>query len=76
MGIYVRKVKQGSRTYHYLVTSFREGQKVKQKKLKYLGINPNEEDIRKAKSDAILLLGQTKETQKPKSRKKSNEVGQ
>ena len=56
MGIYVRKIKKGNHTYQYLVTSFRDGGKVRQKKLKYLGVNPAEEDIQAAKNEARYLL--------------------
>jgi hypothetical protein len=68
MGIYVRKVKQGNRVYHYLVTSYREGGKVKQKKLKYLGAHPTDEEIMKAKINVNNLLN-TKKIKRAKPKK-------
>lgn len=37
---FVRKKKQGSRVYYYLVESYREGGQVKQRVLRYLGTHP------------------------------------
>ncbi len=73
MGIYVRKVKKGSRTYHYLVTSYREGQKVKQKKLKYLGANPAEDAVNRAKSEARSMLAESRPRRQYADRKAAEE---
>ena len=37
---FVRTKRQGDRTYYYLVESKREGKKVRQKVIKYLGTEP------------------------------------
>jgi len=37
---FVRVKRQGNRTYYYLVENKREGKKVRQKVIKYLGIEP------------------------------------
>lgn len=37
MGTYIRQDRRKGRTYYYLVESHREGKKVVQKRLKYLG---------------------------------------
>ena len=43
---FVRGKRQGSRTYYYLVESKREGNKVRQKVIKYLGVQlPTKEQI-------------------------------
>ena len=43
---FVRKQKRGNRSYYYLVESKRDGNKVKQINLQYLGIQkPSEEKI-------------------------------
>ena len=40
MGTYVRQDRKKGRVYYYLVESHREGKKVVQKRLKYLGTTP------------------------------------
>jgi hypothetical protein len=40
MGVYVRADKKKGRSYYWLVESHREGRKVVQKRIKYLGVNP------------------------------------
>jgi len=40
MGVYVRADKKKGRCYYWLVESHREGKKVLQKRLKYLGLSP------------------------------------
>jgi hypothetical protein len=43
---YIRVQKRGNRTYYYLVKSEREGSKVRQKVLRYLGTSkPSKADI-------------------------------
>jgi hypothetical protein len=39
---FVRAQKRGNRVYYYLVETHREGKKVRQKVLKYLGTKPPE----------------------------------
>lgn len=41
---YVRKQKRGTREYYYLVESHREGQKVRQRVLRYLGTGQPSKD--------------------------------
>ena len=41
---FVRIKRQGNRSYYYLVGSKREGKKVRQKVIKYLGAEPPTED--------------------------------
>ena len=44
--VFVRGKQQGNRTYYYLVENHREGNKVKQKVIKYLGAQmPTKEQI-------------------------------
>ncbi len=46
MGIYVRDVRKPSGVYFWLVESHREGKKVVQKRLKYLGrVKPTGEEL-------------------------------
>jgi len=40
MGVYVRADKKKDRSYYWLVESHREGKKVVQKRIKYLGLSP------------------------------------
>jgi len=43
---FIRSKRKGSRTYYYLVESKREGNKVRQKVIKYLGAEmPTKEEI-------------------------------
>ncbi len=42
MGQYIREDRRKGRVYYYLVESHREGKKVVQKRLKYLGTKPPE----------------------------------
>ena len=43
---YIRVQKRGSRSYYYLVKSEREGSKVRQKVLQYLGTSkPSKDDV-------------------------------
>jgi hypothetical protein len=42
---YIREKKRGSLKYYYLVEGRREGKKVRQKVLKYLGTSPNTQEI-------------------------------
>jgi len=39
---FIRAKKRGDKTYYYLVENKREGKKVRQKVLKYLGTSPQE----------------------------------
>ena len=41
---FVRVKRQGNRSYYYLVESKREGKKVRQKVIKYLGTEPPAKD--------------------------------
>ena len=46
---FVRAIKRGKGTYYYLVESIREGKKVRQKNLKYMGTaKPSPEAIQSA----------------------------
>ena len=45
---FVRAKRKGERTYYYLVESKRNGKKVNQKVLRYLGVSkPTEEELQK-----------------------------
>ena len=55
--MFVRKKKFGNRTYYYLVESFREGKKVKQRVMKYLGKEkPSKKEIEKIVKSVKLKL--------------------
>ncbi len=58
MGVYVRKERRANeRVYYWLVTSYREGNKVKQKKLCYMGTNePTLEEVKAAKDKTKTKL--------------------
>jgi hypothetical protein len=46
---YARAIKRGKRTYYYLVEGIREGNKVRQKHLRYMGIaKPSPEAVQRA----------------------------
>jgi hypothetical protein len=45
---FVRAIKRGVRTYYYLVENKREGKKVRQKNLRYLGtVKPSPEEVKR-----------------------------
>ncbi len=49
---FVRSKRKGSRTYYYLVESRREGNKVRQKVIKYLGTEmPTKEQVETMRSE-------------------------
>ena len=54
MGVYVRKERRAnSHTYYWLVTSYRVDGKVRQEKLKYMGIEkPTSDEVEAAKAEA------------------------
>ena len=50
---FIRAKRRGDKTYYYLVENRREGKKVKQKVLKYLGTSPeaHSETVKKREDD-------------------------
>lgn len=52
---YIRKQIRGAQTYYYLVKSEREGAKVKQRVLKYMGkVQPNREEVERIIKSIII----------------------
>jgi len=52
MGVYVREARKPSGVYFWLVESHREGKKVVQKRLKYLGTtSPTPEEVARLKEE-------------------------
>ena len=50
--VFVRGKQQGNRTYYYLVENHRDGKKVKQKVIKYLGTEmPTKEQLEDMRRD-------------------------
>ena len=50
--VFVRGKRQGNRTYYYLVENHRDGKKVRQKVIKYLGTErPTKEQVEKIRRE-------------------------
>ena len=70
MGIYVREIRKPSGVYFWLVESHRDGKKVVQKRLKYLGTtSPTPDEFNKLKEEfKDRLLPQKRPGRKPKGK--------